>query len=1097
MKLSEVSIQRPVLAAVMSLAILLFGIVSFTRLPVREYPDIDSPIVSVTTFYRGASAQVVETEITNILEEQLSTIEDVKLITSSSQEQVSRITVEFNLKRDVDTAANDVRDRVSRVRGRLPSSVEEPVVAKQDVNAQPIIWLALYGKNYTTLALADMGNNVLSERLQRLEGVGAVFIGGDRRYAMRLWLDPTRLAAYNLTVGDIERALRAENAEIPSGRVEGAGREFSVQTKGDLTTPEQFAAIVVAQRADGPVRIGDVADVRIGAEDERTVARYNGVPAIGLGIVKQQKASTVDVANNVRAALPQLRTLLPPGMLLEVAYDSSTFIRDSIHEVVVSLGIAFLLVFIVIFLFLGSLRATLIPAVAIPVSIIGTFTITYTMGFSLNILTLLAMVLAIGLVVDDAIVVLENVYRHLEMGKSRIRAALDGSKEIGFAILATTFTLVAVFVPVAFLTGRIGRLFNEFGITVAVSVLISGFVALTLTPMLCSRMLRRRAFGMVTHDEEAAAARTEDAEAIVSDVDRAAGATSNDGGDGRTPLAGGGAHAHGSAHGEGASRFDRVFQRINAGYERLLRSAMAHRGLTMACVAVVVLSIGFFFKLLPSELTPTEDRGLIFNILFAPEGATLEYTDRYMRVAEKIYESVPEKQRMFTAVGLSGGGGGRVTDGFMFVGLSPSNERKRSQQEIVQSMFPRMLSIPGVLAIPINPPSLGGGFGQPVQFVLQAQSYDELQRALGVLLPEAQKLGYLVNIDTDLKLNKPQLQIDIDRDRASALGVSVEDIGSTLQTLLGGTTVTRFQLGDHQYDVILQLPARDRSSPSVIDGLYVRGSHGLVQLASVVSVREQVSPRELNHFNRERSATLTANLVPGVTIGQAVTDLQATAKRVLPSSVRTDLAGESREFAESSGGLYFLFVIALVFIYLVLAAQFESFIHPITILFSVPLAVFGALLSLFVLKMSLNIYSQIGLIMLIGLVTKNAILIVEYANQRRARGESLEEAVIGAARIRLRPILMTTLATIFGVMPIALGLGAGAEARKPLGVAVVGGMAFSTLLTLVVVPVVYTLLLKLVAYLGGARKRTRSDERVPATVPAPAPVHVRERAEPA
>ncbi len=1030
MKLSATSIQRPVLATVMSLTIVLFGLISFTFLPVREYPDIDSPVVSVTTFYRGANPQVVETEITDVLEEQLSTIEGVKLITSSSQEQVSRVTIEFNLNRDVDKAANDVRDRVSRVRGSLPSTVDEPVVAKQDVNAQPIMWLALSGP-YSALEMSDLAENILAEKLQRLEGVGAVFIGGSRRYAMRVWLDPQRLASHDLTVSDVERALRAENAEIPSGRVEGAGREFAVRTRGDLTRPEEFSAIVVSQGAGGPVRLGDVARVELGAADERSTARYNGTPAVGLGVVKQQKASTVDVAHAVKRALPELRAQLPAGMKLEAAFDSSTFIEDAMRDVAWTLLVAVLLVFLVVYVFLGSLRATLIPAIAIPVSIIGTFSVTYFLGFSFNILTLLALVLAIGLVVDDAIVMLENVYRHLEMGKPRMQAAFEAASEIGFAILATTITLVAVFVPVAFLSGRVGRLFNEFGIAVAVSVLISGFVALTLTPMLCSRMLRRHEIGHTSEEAEAAlaAART--------------GAPPDP-----TPARGGGWRGG----------FDRGFDRLLGAYDATLRWAVHHRVAVVASALVVTATIGLFFRLLPSELVPTEDRGLVFNILFAPEGATLAYTDRYMLMAEAVYQGLPEAESRFTAIGLSQGGGGRVTDGFMFVRLKPYDQRKRSQQEIVKAMFPRMMGIPGVLAIPINPPSLGGGFGRPVQFVLLADTYDELQRSVTLMMGELQKLGYLINIDSDLKLNKPQLEVTIDRDRAAALGVSVTDIGGTLQTLLGGREATRFKLGSRQYDVLLQMPSRDRSDPGIIDGLYVRGRDGLVQMSSLVRVEEKVSPRELNHFNRVRSATLQANLVPGVTIGTALAGVRGAARRALPPGVRTDLAGESREFAESSGGLYFLFVIALLFIYLVLAAQFESFAHPLTILLSVPLAVFGALVTLFVFRMSLNVYSQIGLIMLIGLVTKNAILIVEYANQRRARGIETIEAVIGAAKIRLRPILMTTLTTVFGVLPIALGLGAGAESRKPLGMAVVGGMLFSTFLTLVLVPVVYTLL---------------------------------------
>ncbi|HEY7727338.1 MAG TPA: efflux RND transporter permease subunit [Candidatus Eisenbacteria bacterium] len=1008
MKLSEVSIRRPVFATVMSLAILLFGVISFTRLPVREYPDVDPPIVSVTTFYRGASPGVVETEITDVLEEEFATLEGVKTIESSSREQGSVIAIEFELARNVEEAANDVRDRVSRVRGRLPREADDPIVSKVDVNAQPIFWIALSSDRYTGLELTETADLTLKERLQRLPGVGSVFIGGAREYAMRVWLDPQRMANRGVTVQDVERAIQAENAEIPGGRVEGVGREFAVRTRGELSTPEGFAAIVVTQRGNDVVRLGDVAQVQVGPEDERSAARWNGKPAVGLGIVKQSKASTIQVAKEVRDAMPELRRLLPPGMVLDVAYDSSTFIEDSIHEVSQTILIAVCLVFLVILAFLKSFRATLIPAVAIPVSIIGALAVAYFLGFTINILTLLALVLAIGLVVDDAIVVLENVYRHMEMGKPRLKAALDGSKEIGFAILATTITLVAVFVPVAFLQGTTGRLFNEFGMTVAVAVAISGFVALSLTPMLCSRMLR--------------------------------------------PL-------HGVSHTWAARSFDAFFEWLNRFYDRLLRGAIRRRGRVLAIAALLVVGTGCVFFFMRRELVPTEDRGVCFGIVIAPEGATLDYTDRYMRQVESILLPMPERRGLFTAVGLGFGGPGQVTNGFLFLNLKPHGERHKSAQQIVQELFPRLMAIPGVLAFVINPPSIGGRFSSsPVEYVLQAQDYGQLQQSVGAMMQEASKLGYLINLDTDLRLNKPQLDIAIDRDRAAQLGVSVTDIGSTLETFLGGRVVSEFKRGTKQYDVIAQVRPADRATPEMIRNLYVRSPGGLVQLANVVRIEETVAPKELNHYNRMRSATISANLPPGISVGKALDDLDRIAAAQLPSGVRRDLAGQSLEFRESSSSLYFLFGLAVVFIFLVLAAQFESFIHPLTILFAVPLAVVGALLSLFGLGQSMNIFSQIGLIMLIGLVTKNSILIVEYANQLRGRGLVTLEAVVEAAKIRLRPILMTSFATVFGILPIAIGLGAGGESRRPLGIAVVGGLLFSTFLTLVLVPIVYVLL---------------------------------------
>lgn len=1008
MKLSNISIRRPVFAGVMSLTILLFGIIAFLRLPVREYPDIDPPIISVVTTYHGASPNVVETEITNILEEQFATLQGVKTMSSSSREEGSVITIEFELNRNVDEAANDVRDRVSRVRSSLPREIDDPIISKVDANAQAIVWLALSSEHYTGLELTDIADRILKEKIQRLPGVGSVIFGGERRYAMRVWLDPLRMAAHELTTQDVENAIRQENVEIPGGRVEGQGREFAVRTRGELSKPEEFGAIIISQKANDVVRLSDIADVTVGAADERTAVRYNGEPGVGLGIVKQSKASTVDVAAAVRAALPDLIKQLPEGMKLDIAYDSSTFISDSINEVQQTLIIAMCLVVLVVLAFLKSFRATAIPTLAIPVSIIGALAVAYFAGFTINVLTLLALVLAIGLVVDDAIVVLENVYRHMEMGKSRLQAAFDGSNEIGFAVIATTIALVAVFIPLAFLTGSVGRLFNEFGMTVAVAVLISGFVALTLTPMLSSKILK--------------------------------------------PL-------HGGSGGWASRSFDKFFEWLNRFYDRVLRGALHRPRLMIACaIAAIMLSV-VIFKLLPSELVPIEDRGFGFGVVIAPEGSTLDYTDRYMKQIEGRLLALPERRALFSATGLGFGGPGSVTDGFMFLALKPRDERSKSQQQIVQELFPQLISIPGVLAFVINPPSLGGDISSsPIQYVLEGETYDDLNQAVGTMMGEASKLGYILNMNTDLHLNKPQLDISIDRERASNLGVSVNDIGSTVETLLGGRAVTNFKRGTKQYDVILQMKARSRSTPDVIPDIYIRGTGGLVQLGNVVKVSETVAPKELNHYNRVRSATITGNLIPGVSIGRALDDLDQIAKDKLPAGIKREFGGQSLEYKTSSSGLYFMFLLAVVFIYLVLSAQFESFVHPFTILLSVPLAVFGALLTLFIFRQSLNIYSQIGLIMLIGLVTKNAILIVEFANQLRSQGNSVTESIIQSATIRLRPILMTSFATIFGVLPIAIGLGAGAESRRPLGLAVVGGLFFSTFLTLVIVPTVYTLL---------------------------------------
>ena len=1032
MKLSEIAIQRPVFATVMSLAIVLMGIISFNRLPVREYPETDPPIVSVTTLYRGASPSVVETEITDVLEEQFSTIESVKTITSSSREQGSVITIEFELNRDVDKAANDVRDRVSRARGELPREAEDPVIAKVDVNAQPIIWLGVTSGSHSLLEISEFVEVTLKERIQRLPGVGSIVLGGNRRYSMRVWLDPLKMAAYDLTVQDVEYALRTENAEIPGGRVEGTSREFAVRTRGDLNDPGEFGAIIVSHRGDNIVRLDQIADVELGPENDRNAIRYDGQSAVGVGIVKQKQASTLEVARVVHEALPDLRAMVPAGMEIRVAYDSAEFVQASVDEVSKTILIAMSLVLLVVLVFLKSLRATVIPIIAIPVSIIGSLTVAFALGFTINILTLLALVLAIGLVVDDAIVVLENIVRHVEMGKTRRKAAFDGVREIGFAVLATTVALVAVFIPVAFLTGSVGRLFREFGITLAVAVALSSFVALTLTPVLCSRMLSRAR----DHQSRSWAERS----------------------------------------------FDAFFTGLDRTYRATLKLSMRLKPLVILGGIVLLFASGWMFTKLPEELAPTEDRGTAFGIVLAPEGSTLEYTDHYMRQVEDQLMGLPEADGLFTATGLGFSGPGRVTNGFVFLSLKKPGERDRSQQEIVAEMFPRLLDIPGVLAFLINPSSLGDFGASAVDYVLLGNSYEELGEAVGTMMAKASALGYLINLDTDLRLNKPELEITIDRERASGLGVSVTDIGTTLETYLGGRVVGNFKRGNKQYDVIAQMRPSTRATPDVIRQIYVRGNGGLVQLANVVRVEETVAPKELNHFNRRRAATITANLAPGVGIGQALDDLDAIWQNDLAAGIERDFAGRSREFRDSAGALYFMFTLALIFIFLVLSAQFESFVDPVIILLAVPLAVFGALLSLWVFDQTLNIFSRIGLIMLIGLVTKNAILIVEFANQLRSRGMEITEAVIEAASIRLRPILMTSFSTVFGILPIAIGFGYGAESRRPLGIVVVGGVLFSTFLTLLLVPVVYSLL----ARFSKAKRVGEEEADIPAVQAQPA-----------
>jgi multidrug efflux pump len=1000
MKLSDLSIRRPVLASMVSLALVLFGAIGYTRLAVREFPDVDPPIVSVSTELPGANPQVVESAVTDILEEELSTVEGLRTLTSSSAEGFSNITLEFNLERGVEAAAQDVRDKVARIRGRLPEDVREPVVAKQEADAQPFFWLALSGENYDLLQLSDIGDRLVKSRLQTLPGVGQARIFGERRFSMRVWLSASELSARGLTVQDVQQAIRSRNVEVPAGRIESDRREFTVRSLGELKTPDEFAELVVSNTNGVLVKLKDLGRVELGAEDERSALRFKGTSAVAIGVVRQSKANIIQVAAGIRQELPKIQESLPPGVKLDIAFDESIFVSRSIREAEDTLILAGLLVVIIIFVFLRNLRATIIPGLAIPTSIVATFAIMYFLGFSINNFTLLALTLAIGIVVDDAIIVLENAYRHQEeLGESPEEAAVNGTREIGFAVIATTISLVAVFTPLAFLKGSTGRLFNEFGIAVAGAVVVSGFVALTLTPMLCARILR-------------------------------------------VPQ----------RHGALYRVLEGGFNALAAGYSRSLRTALRHRWAVVGLVVVLTLGAGLVFRTLKREFVPAEDKGWFLSIIIAPEGSSLAYTDGYQRRAEAILDKTKDVDSYFSVVNIGDG----VSRGIIFTNLVDFAKRTRPIQEIIGEVQGNYFGIPGVFAFANNPPAFG--WGSPVNFVIGNSDFDLLVKGNDTLLARARQVKGLLNVDSDLRVNKPELTVNFDRDRAEDLGVPVGDVATTLQVLLGGNRTSTFTRNNKQYDVIVQLDPRARATPSDMTGLYVRGRGGeLVKLDALASVKEGVGARELNHFNRVRSSTLTASLAPGFTLGEAIDSLNRIANEVLPKASSTALAGESRELEESGSSLYFAFLLALVVVFMVLASQFESLIHPFTVLLAVPLAVTGALFTLKLAGATLNLYSQIGMILLIGLVTKNSILLVEYINQLKERGLETVPAALEAGRIRLRPILMTSVATVMGAVPIAFGLGAGSISRRPLGYAIVGGVLFSTLLTLYVVPAVYVI----------------------------------------
>jgi len=1004
MLISDLCIRRPVFATVLSLLIILVGVVAYDRLPVREYPRIDEPVVTVETKYPGASSEIIESQVTKPLEDSIAGIEGVDVLTSISRPEQSQITVRFRIERDPDSASADVRDRVARVRAKLPTTIEEPVIAKVEADANPIIWLAFSSVSMSALDVTDIANRVVKPRLQTLPGAADVRVFGERKYSMRIWLDRDRLASYRLTPVDVEDALRRGNVEIPSGRIESSNREFSVVSQTDLMRVNEFEDIAIRNSAGYTVRIKDVARVEVAPANERTIVRFNGKNAVSLGVIKQATANPLTLAQAVREVLPKLRAELPAGVSVDIANDTTVFIERSIESVWRTIGESIVLVAVLILFFLRSVRASIIPLVTIPVCLIGSCAIMLVAGFSINTLTLLALVMAIGLVVDDAIVVLENIYRHIEEGMAPMDAAFRGAREVGFAVIAMTLTLAAVYAPVAFTTGRTGRLFVEFALTLAGAVLVSGFVALTLSPMMCSILLK---------------------------------------------------HTKPAANWNPSNWIERGLVGLESGYGKAVGGAIRVRWLIVLLALAVAGTSVWLLRTTKRELSPIEDRGTVLSIFNGPDGASIDYTARYAERIEGIAKGIPEVDRRFVVTGNP-----TVTQGIAFMRLTDWNDRKRSVQEIAKEVQPKLLGIPGVNAFAVLPPSLGQSPRErPINVVVMTNDeYSKMAPIVQKMLVELQRWPGMQGVDSDLRLNKPELKIRLDRDRVSDAGVQVEQIGRLLETALGGRQVTRYKRFGDQYDVIVQLEPRARNEPADISDLYVRGRNdAMVPLTSLIKVDETVSPRELNHFGQRRAVTFTANLAPGTSLGEAVEFIEGVAGRTLPAGYVLDFNGQTREFKSTSNTLAVTFVLALAFIYLVLAAQFESFVDPLVILFTVPLSMTGALAALQWSGGTLNVYSQIGLITLIGLITKHGILIVEFANQLREQGQEARAAVIEAARLRLRPILMTTGAMVLGAVPLALATGAGAESRQQIGWVIVGGMSFGTLLTLFVVPVVYLL----------------------------------------
>ncbi|GAA3937118.1 efflux RND transporter permease subunit [Hymenobacter algoricola] len=1020
MSLSSTSINRPVLAIVMSLVIVIFGVIGFRYLSIREYPSVDPPIITVSASYTGASADVMQGQVTEPLEEALNGIAGIKNLTSNSRDGRTQITVEFDLDADLETAANDVRDKVSGAQGRLPRDIDPPVVSKANADSQPIVLTYLSSNRRNLLELTDYANNTLKERLQTITGVSEVRVYGERKYSMRLWMDPVKLSALGVSPVDVQAALTRENVELPSGAVQGQNTQLTLRTMGRLTSVEDFNNLIIRKDASSLVRFSDIGYAELYPENDQTIFRVNGVPGVALAVIPQPGSNQIDIADEFNKRIKLYGKDLPQDLELRPAIDNSVFIRNSITEVEHTIIEAFVLVVVIIFLFLRDWRSTLIPVVAIPVSLVGIFFVMYLLDFSINVLTLLAIVLAIGLVVDDAIVVLENIYSRIEDGEDPKTAAIKGSEEILMAVISTTVVLAAVFLPVVFLTGITGRLFREFGIVVAGSVLISAFVSLTLTPMMCSVLLKRQ-----------------------------------------------------EKHNWFYRKTEPFFVKMIGGYQDSLQTFLRNRWLAWLVVVGTGVGIWFFMKVIPSELAPVEDRSRVSVNATGPEGASYEFMDEYMaRLTKLAVDSTGPQNLSSVFTVTSPGFGGGSNSGIARVLLVEADQRPRTQQQVSDALSAGVKKLTAARTSVSQDQSIGGGGGGlPVQFVVQTQDFDKLREAVPRFLDAARQDPTFQFVDVNLKFNKPELRVNIDREKAQSLGVSVQSISQTLQAGLSGQRFGYFIREGKQYQIIGQVAREDRNQPLDVRLLSVKGADGrLVQLDNVIRLTESSTPPQLYRFNRYNSATFSASLAPGKTLGDGIAAMESIAAQNLDETFSTELSGASRDFQESSSSLVFAFGLALVLIYLVLAAQFESFRDPIIIMVTVPLALSGALLSLWYFNQTLNLFSQIGIIMLVGLVTKNGILIVEFANQQVENGKDYMTGLIEGATARFRPILMTSLCAILGILPIAIATGAGALSRRAMGIGVVGGLFFATGLTLYVVPVMYS-------YFATAKKHGQKQQK--------------------